>query len=271
MNLDVSTILTTDAYCAAFPDAYCKMDVLQYNAPMLWRGRRHTPPPVTATRIVSGHSDFPVTDELTRRYPHATWFGVNNQSQRAIGLPLGITNNTDESAVHRIYGNVDMMVDVASRPREIQNLVYMNFVTETYPQERERVAQMFRDAPWVTVGTPVATAEGRRAFLTEMRNHSYVLCPRGNGVDTHRLWEALYMGSIPIVRRDRAHDGWTDLPILFIDTWEDVTEERLRAALPRFQSTPWNLQKLDVRYWIERIRNESRDNSRRDGYKSPLL
>lgn len=32
------------------------------------------------------------------------------------------------------------------------------------------------------------------------QSHSYIAAPRGNGVDTHRLWETLYRGSIPIVR-----------------------------------------------------------------------
>lgn len=32
------------------------------------------------------------------------------------------------------------------------------------------------------------------------QSHSFIAAPRGNGVDTHRLWETLYRGSIPIVR-----------------------------------------------------------------------
>ena len=27
-----------------------------------------------------------------------------------------------------------------------------------------------------------------------------VAAPRGNGLDTHRLWEALYLGCVPIVQ-----------------------------------------------------------------------
>jgi hypothetical protein len=31
-------------------------------------------------------------------------------------------------------------------------------------------------------------------------NYSYIAAPRGNGIDTHRLWETLYRGAIPLVR-----------------------------------------------------------------------
>ena len=264
-------VITTDGYLAAFPESYYKMDAIQQGIPIFWRGRMHSPPQRTAQTIVSGHSDYPITDQLTSHYPRALWFGVNNQSSRAIGIPLGTTNNTDESDVHPIYGNIDVMVDVVKVPRNIQNLVYMNFSVSTYPDERGHVWEMFREKDWVTVGETFASLEGRKTFLTEMRNHSYVLCPRGNGIDTHRLWEALYMGSIPIVIWDLAHSGWTDLPILFVKSWEDVTEEMLRRELPRMQNTAWNMQKLHVGYWINRIRNENRNRARRNGYQSPLL
>lgn len=274
MDWSPSDVLTTDRYLEAFPGHYYKMDALTYGRPVQFRDRVCVPPSAQETLLVTGHSDFPITDALTNRYPTALWFGVNNQSRRAIGLPLGITNNTAESDAHRVYGNVDLMVEVAGLPREIQNLVYMNFSVHTYPVERGLVFDKFRGKDWVTVGSAVATLEGRKAFLTQVRNHSYVLCPRGNGVDTHRLWETLYMGSIPIVLWDRAHAGWTDLPILFVNSWDDVTEERLRAELPRFQTTQWNRQKLRVGYWINHIRtqyNESRNHPRGNGYKPTVL
>lgn len=36
-------------------------------------------------------------------------------------------------------------------------------------------------------------------FWKQMASHKYVLCPRGNGFDTHRFWEALWLGCIPII------------------------------------------------------------------------
>ena len=145
--------------------------------------------------------------------------------------------------------------DVARNPREIRNLVYMNFSIHTYPAERMSVWDMFERQSWVTSETPENSMEARRRFLQNARNHSFVLCPRGNGVDTHRLWETLYMGSIPIVIRDIAHSDWTDLPILFIDCWEEVTEDRLREELVRIEASSWNMDKLLIGYWIERIKN----------------
>lgn len=253
MNWTKDDVITTDKYLNAFPSSYFKMDVIYANRPIPWRNAWHHPPSASARLIVSGHSDFPITDQVVRRYPFARWFGVNKQTPLCKALPLGITNNTDESDLHRIYGNVDIMVDVASQPRTIKNLVYMNFSVGTYPTERQRVWDMFQNKPWVTCEDPANSMEGRKTFLTSARNHHYVLCPRGNGIDTHRLWETLYMGSIPIVIRDIAHSDWTDLPILFVNSWDDVTEEFLTSQIERFNTTSWNYTKLHIGHWIRQI------------------
>lgn len=254
MNWTKDDIITTDKYLTAFPHDYYKMDAIYHNRPIPWRSVWHHPPSSSTQLIVSGHSDYPITQEIVNRYPLARWFGVNKQTHSCKGLPLGITNNTDESGVHRIYGNTDIMVDVANEPRTIKNLVYMNMSIGTYPTERQKVWDMFKDKSWVSVGTPVNTIEGRRSFLRDVRNHEFVLCPRGNGVDTHRIWETLYMGGIPIVVYDIAHSDWTDLPILFINSWEQVTEDYLRHQLERIQNTRWTMKKLLIGYWINHIR-----------------
>lgn len=247
-------VLCTDRYLEAFPNNYVKTDVFYNYTPIHWRGKQIFTPSSTQTLIISGHSDYPLTDAIATKYPKTTWFSVNTQSTKVSGIPLGITNDTNESSLHRIYGNLPIMLEVYQNPREIKNLVYLNFKIETYPHERQLIQNMFQSKSWVTCGTPVDTLEGRKEFLKDIRNHEFVLCPRGNGVDTHRLWETLYMGSIPIVKNDIAHSAWQDLPILFINDWNEITEERLIAEKKRIESTNWNFEKLRVGYWIDRIR-----------------
>lgn len=254
MNWSVHDVITTDKYLSAFPNNYFKTDVFYANHPLVWRGTMAPLPQSNIDIIIAGHSDYPITYDIAQRYPSTKWFCVNKQTNNVCGIPLGITNNTNESHVHPIYGNVDMMIDVAKTPREIRNLVYVNFNIDTYPAERKHVWEVFHKETWVTAERPENSMEGRRRFLENARNHSFVLCPRGNGIDTHRLWEALYMGSIPIVIRDIAHSGWTDMPIFFVDSWNEVTEDRLRYELERMESMEWNMEKLLIGYWIKCIK-----------------
>lgn len=65
----------------------------------------------------------------------------------------------------------------------------------------------------------------------------YALCPRGCGVDTHRFYECIYLGCVPIVIRthtvfDRLYHPVTGFPCLVVERWADVTEELLDACYP---------------------------------------
>ena len=65
----------------------------------------------------------------------------------------------------------------------------------------------------------------------------YALCPRGCGVDTHRFYECIYLGCVPIVVRthtvfDRLYAPDTGFPCLVVERWADVTEELLDASYP---------------------------------------
>jgi hypothetical protein len=258
MAFTTEDIICTDKYLGleSADIAYTKTDLIWHRQPaILWRGRVHTLRP--AATWITGHSDYPITEEMYTTYSPCCerWFTINkdHEAPNLFALPLGITNCTTESSIHPIYGNTDIMIEVMAQPRQIRNLVYMNFVIGTYPSERAPCYELFKDRPWVTVGTPVPTLEGRRTFLQDLRNHQFVLCPRGNGIDTHRLWETLYMGSIPIVKRHRALAEFTDLPILFIDDWTEVTEPMLLAAAERIAASTWTMEKLRFGYWKNRF------------------
>jgi hypothetical protein len=62
----------------------------------------------------------------------------------------------------------------------------------------------------------------------------YALCPRGCGVDTHRFYECIYLGCVPIVVRthtvfDRLYAAF---PCFVVERWADVTEELLDQSYP---------------------------------------
>jgi len=98
---------------------------------------------------------------------------------------------------------------------------------------------------WIKDQQPTLT--GRKKFLEDI---DFVLCPRGNGIDTHRLWETLYMGSIPIVIYSDVHKNLLDLPILFVNNWNEISYDFLLEQLSTIKSKTWNMEKLNISYWI---------------------
>lgn len=240
--------------------AYMKMDTLEAGRPIHWRGQVHFPR--AAPCWITGHSDYPLSATMHTRYKTAcgAWFSTNaiHSAPGIYPIPLGLPNDCADSPLHPIYGNLDVMLEVLQEERPTDNAllpVYMNFSINTYPSERQPVWNRFKDMPWVSKGNHVVTMEGRREFLREIRRHKFVLCPRGNGVDTHRLWETLYMGSIPIVRRHPALRDFEDLPIAWVDDWAEVSPAWLDAEFTRIMATApaFPHEKLRMSYWENKI------------------
>jgi len=255
----MSNYITTDGYlngCNISNNViYYKTDFL-FNSG-IWRGKNITSYQKNAKVLVIGHSDYEITNEVVNRLKHpglVKIFAINCSSTDdiVVPIPLGITNLTNESSLHPIYGNTVIMNKVVKEPKTDTNLVYMNINLYTH-SERYLVYNIFKNKNWVTQEAANTSLMGREHFLRQIRNHTFVVCPRGNGIDTHRLWETLYMGSIPIVRYESAYRNFTSLPILFVENWNLVTEEFLRDKEKEIKNRVYNLEKLNLDYWIKEI------------------
>ena len=86
-----------------------------------------------------------------------------------------------------------------------------------------------------------------------LHSHTFVLCPQGNGLDTHRLWETLYVNSIPVVRKNINNKFYTDLPICIINDWHELNEDFLKKEFIRINKLKHNLDKLDFNFWKNKI------------------
>lgn len=83
----------------------------------------------------------------------------------------------------------------------------------------------------------------------------FVVCPHGNGFDTHRLWEALILGCFPIVKTSGLDELYNGLPVLIVNEWEDLSKELLQTTMNDFKNKHFSLEKLTLNYWINLIRS----------------
>ena len=180
------------------------------------------------------------------------WYtqNVNISHPRIESIPIGLENDIWFPERHK----KEKIIAKVKEPRKYRNLVYMNFSIATNPI-RPRLYQIYEDEPWVT---SVRGSNGMGRFdeyLDNVYNHKFMLCPEGNGIDVHQPWECMYVGTIPIQRRNFNNRFYTDLPICFVDNWEDLTEDFLLSEFKRIKSGVWNLEKLTFEYWKNKILN----------------
>jgi hypothetical protein len=89
-------------------------------------------------------------------------------------------------------------------------------------------------------------------------NYAFVLSPCGNSLDCHRTWEALCLGSIPIIKLEGTFIKlFEDLPVLVVGKWTDITYDLLQETLNNFVSREFNMEKLKLSYWQELIYENS--------------
>ena len=79
--------------------------------------------------------------------------------------------------------------------------------------------------------------------------YAFVLSPYGQGMDCHRTWEALILGSIPILKSKEFVNMFKDLPILFVDDWSDINQQLLDDTNEKFKNMTFNYDKLTLEYW----------------------
>lgn len=104
-------------------------------------------------------------------------------------LPIGLAN--ESMFEHGQWGELyKVAVDTY---KYVKKGVYINFNQATHPFRRELYTGLKdhgysfnENKPWVE-------------YLHELAKYKYAICPIGNGVDTHRFWECVYLGVIPIV------------------------------------------------------------------------
>ena len=91
-------------------------------------------------------------------------------------------------------------------------------------------------------------------FYQQISKSKFSICPRGCGIDTYRLWDCICLGCIPIVEKYGGYERFTDLPILFVDSFTDygkLTEDYLQTKYEEMLTREYDYTKLTFDYWVK--------------------
>ena len=71
-------------------------------------------------------------------------------------------------------------------------------------------------------------------FEHQIREHPFVLCVQGGGLDpSPKAWTAIANGSIPIIKSSPLDDAYSQLPVAFVEDWDEdcLSYAKLQAWL----------------------------------------
>ena len=175
---------------------------------------------------------------------------VNVSHSKIVYLPLG----RDFRSSH--------LFDQVNPEYEKKYLCYCNFSLNTH-EIRQNVFDSIKIKNFIEfehMGKFRQYSIERIDFYKKVSLSKFVICPRGKGIDTFRLWDCLYLGAIPIVVKEAAfHETMKDLPILFLDSYSDyakLTEDFLNETYLKMLNKEFDYRKLFISFWLNKI-NES--------------
>lgn len=144
-----------------------------------------------------------------------------------------------------------------------KNLLYVNFQPQTNPIRIPAAKYWRKQNPlWAKINFNVNKGIGGEidCYLNYllMSQSAFVLCPEGNGLDSYRIWESLYLGAVPVVKNLRTykHSEYQKLPFFRCpDMYEMKVGERELSGY-KVDNSKLNLEMLTRTYWNNLIKSK---------------
>lgn len=187
---------------------------------------------------------------LNNNYLHA-WFGRNMviSHPKIQKIPLGFCwfEKTAEyyPTLKKYLSQTNLNSFFAAKPTH----TYLNIaITHSL---RTLIQQKFANVAFCKVSNRLPFPN----YFHELVSARFIISPRGYNIDCFRHYEALIAGSIPVIEAHGIEEVYADLPVIIVNSYEQVTEQFLNDQFEAMKTKNYNLNKLHADYWLDLIRN----------------
>lgn len=162
------------------------------------------------------------------------WYAqnVNIIHEKLIPIPIGIANPQWP------HGDISVLNSVIQSNPKRDRLMYANFSINTNYKQRSYCLK-FISSKYIENNVSFQT------YLTHIAQSYFNICPLGNGIDSHRIWESLYLRTVPIVEDTyniRYLQRSFNLPIILVNDWNklmnlDLSDTLYNEVIGNFDSS----------------------------------
>jgi hypothetical protein len=167
--------------------------------------------------LVTHNSDANITSEyrdILENPKLVCWKAQNVMfdHEKLLFLPIGIANSMWP------HGNLNILQEVVDLKIDKTSNVYFQFNVSTAPGERNRCKHEL-ERKGLRFDNSILNF---RDYLMKLAMYKYAICPPGNGIDSHRIWECVYLGVIPIVIRSVFTEKLSKYTsVIVLNQWND--------------------------------------------------
>lgn len=190
--------------------------------------------------LIIGNSDMSITDLHAEKLPKNVKkvFGQNviTNDPRFEPIPMGLENSTESSlgkqhgiAWARSINNQKLLLSL--NQKKPNQYIYANFRSHTNLHHRRLVHDFCEQSSFINWQSPNLSIND---FYDQVLDHRVIVCPAGNGVDTHRLWETMYLNRVALTIKTgdyKLYELYQKLPIIVVDQVEDLLNKPLIDSL----------------------------------------
>jgi hypothetical protein len=159
---------------------------------------------------------------------------AGNKQKFVNALPIGLPYDRHYGFPFDVIGDVSLVrkAFLTTALPAVEDMKILGSFEDRNSADRPALRTILREVRRGRVQEFPVTRGGHLKYLQAMRSSGVVACPRGRGIDTYRLWEALYMGALPVILRPPSTFGelLDGLPILYLDDWNELRDENLVLA-----------------------------------------
>ncbi len=196
-------------------------------------------------KLITSQTDIPITNKLFNKKPEciSQWFSINvsHIDDNLIPIPLGIVG--DKNKKNLTANDLEQLKENNYR----ENKIYVNFNLNTNYFHRFSVVKQALKLNEVVIERPNMNLN---VYANKLSNFKFSITPWGNGIDTHRMWESVYSGCIPITQNHLTFRNMKDLPIIFLDSYKNISMKTIN----NYQFENINFKKLKFSWWLNLIK-----------------
>ena len=178
------------------------------------------------------------------------WFAQNlniENKEKVSLIPIGLEN------LRRLkHGRRKWFSDPK---KEKTKFILSSFNEFTNYKKRGEINTTFRDNNLIDV----KKYEKVEDYFSNLQDYRFIICPEGNGLDTHRIWEGILLNTFPILKFSNftqilQNEG---IPAIYIEKWEEINDFNEKDLNKIYQ----DLLKINTKeyilfnYWKDRINN----------------
>jgi hypothetical protein len=175
--------------------------------------------PKIKTLIIMESDTTQYESELASLYPYVEKIYSNNligSSSRCKPIPLGL-----ERQAYRSAGRLNNFKQQSLIKRDKRSIEFMIAWNDKTNPNRNIYRRQFKDDSRCLIVENRLHANTIHRLIKKSR---FVPCPAGNGLDTHRVWEAIYLGAVPVILESE-FCGDATWPVIVVKSWSELLEK----------------------------------------------